>query len=133
MQRNGSCYASVTYLTIREFFTACIKSSAVVPHIVRSSKPLKDAERKRVFFKIFSLPGAHIIFDRYTQLHGVSKIIFSCNCTSVTYLICTQSHKTPFLNDLSRTDPFRLFRYVSFCSTPRHLTLFRIPHYVSFS
>ena len=133
MQHNGSCYASVAYLTIRELFTACIKSSAVVPHIVHSSKPFKDAERKCVFFKIYSLPGTHIIFDKHTQLHSVSKIIFSCNYTSVTYLICNQSHKTLFLNDLSRTNPFRLFRYVSFCSAPRHLTPFRIPHYVSFS
>jgi len=131
---NGSCYASVTYPTIHECFTACIKSSPLVPHIVHSSKPfLRDAEEKRIFFKIFCLPGNHIIFDRHTQLHGVSKIIFPCNCTSVTYLICDQFHKTPFLNDLSRTDQFRLFRYVSFCSAPRHLTPFRMPHYISFS
>jgi hypothetical protein len=50
IQHNGSCYTSVTYPTIRELFTACIKSSLVVPYIVHSSKPLEDAERKRIFF-----------------------------------------------------------------------------------
>jgi hypothetical protein len=60
-------------------------------------------------FLTFQIPTLSL-----TATHRYTVCIVCCNCRSVTFLICDQSHKTPFLNDHSMTNPLRLYRYVYF-------------------